>query len=820
MANNDLKVSIGINNKQFNAEMKEMNKDLREAQKQFANTEKEMTLLENSEESVAKATKSLNNVQEKQSNILKSQEKRIKELRDAEMSLVKSKNDLAKKIQTVSAKYEQAKKELGENAKETKDYEKKLKELNTSLGKVDKSLTSTKKNINSLKSAMKTTQSEIDVTAAKMENLGKKSESSTKGASSKGGKAATGMVVADAAIAVAEKVQEPFDKAKEATKDLITNAVEVNSGLDKMAIGLGKTGEEADNTKNRVKSLFKDGYNMESAQEAVSVTQKLMGDMLSTDQLDVMSKKLAAMNETLGADIPETALVAEKMMKNFGISGNEALDIITTGFQQGMDEDFLDTLNEYGSTFTALGLNAQDSFELIQEGSKRGVFNTDQLADAVRECGIKMREMDDNSIKALKSIGLNSKTVQANISKGGENAKKQMVELAKKIAAIKDPVKQNEVAVAVFGTKFEDIGKDIIESVAGVDGQMTDLNGNIVDTTGKSGELTDSLDDLKKSNGEKTLNEIKSKLLELGEKMMPIFDMLIKVVDKIVEFIDKHPSIMNAIRDILPLLTVLGAVLGLVLNPIGLIMALVGALLILLDIMIQKWDELIEWFKQKFNGWCDWMNENFPNVTAILKGLVGFFVNVDWSEAIGVWMDTLTSGMGSIFEALGIDVPTLLSTLLSTFTGFDWSTVWDGVKNAFDTMWSYIKTTFNPMSLLKGGLGILGGLVPDSALPEPQAISLMSLNLDSDFMPYAAVGRGIRIAEEFGHIEGSMTNAPNKYANSNNNDMNIADLLAQLVANTSKPVLAPTLNINSPTESSVDAYRKTKNMLRDLAKII
>ena len=106
---------------------------------------------------------------------------------------------------------------------------------------------------------------------------------------------------------------------------------------------------------------------------------------------------------------------------------------------------------EYSVQFTGLGYTAEEFYTILETGMKNGVFNTDKLADAIKEAGVRLREMPDATSEAIKSLGLNVKEVQSGIAKGGESAKKSMREVAEALMGIDDPVKRNLAGIEIFG---------------------------------------------------------------------------------------------------------------------------------------------------------------------------------------------------------------------------------------------------------------------------------------------------------------------------------------------------------------------------------
>ena len=248
-------------------------------------------------------------------------------------------------------------------------------------------------------------------------------------------------------------------------------------------------------------------------------------------------------------------------MRNFGITGQEATDVITKGFQIGLDAsgDWLDTLWEYGVQFSDLGFTADDTLKLIANGMESGTFNTDKLADALKESKIKMLEMNEASAGAIESLGLNAETVQNNIAKGGETARNQMIELSKKILEIKDPVEQNAVAVEVFGTMFEDLGIDAVKAVSMI-------NENMIESKGTADEVKKSYEETFGAKLTGMIERVKEPLAEIGKIFLDIAEPVIAFAGHIAEVIDLVPGLDMVIAVFVGIMAILGPIITVVGN--------------------------------------------------------------------------------------------------------------------------------------------------------------------------------------------------------------------------------------------------------------
>ena len=164
----------------------------------------------------------------------------------------------------------------------------------------------------------------------------------------------------------------------------------------------------------------------------------------------------------------ESARAASALMKNFGISSDEAYNIIATGAQNGADKngDLLDTLNEYSVQYSSLGLSADEFIASLVDGAESGAFSIDKVGDAVKEFNIRAKDGSKTSMEAFTSLGLNAEEMTRKFAQGGEIANDAFYSVVEKLQEIEDPLLKNTIGVQLFGTQFEDLEANVLPVLA------------------------------------------------------------------------------------------------------------------------------------------------------------------------------------------------------------------------------------------------------------------------------------------------------------------------------------------------------------------
>jgi phage-related minor tail protein len=268
---------------------------------------------------------------------------------------------------------------------------------------------------------------------------------------------AVGAAVGGIAVATGKAVVE-------AGKYLTELGDDYNKAMNQLSASTGATGDELDALGESVKNIYAQnlGEDFNDVAEGLAATQKASD--LAGEALEQATAAGFVLRDTFDYDISESARAASALMKNFNISAEEAYGLIATGAQNGADKngDLLDTLNEYSAQFAALGLSADQFMGSLVEGADAGLFSIDKVADAVKEFNIRAKDGSDSSAEAFKGLGLNSDKMFAAFAAGGETAQAAFFDTVEALNKLEDPLKRNEIGVALFGSQFEDLEAGIL----------------------------------------------------------------------------------------------------------------------------------------------------------------------------------------------------------------------------------------------------------------------------------------------------------------------------------------------------------------------
>ena len=211
--------------------------------------------------------------------------------------------------------------------------------------------------------------------------------------------------------------------------------------------------------------------------EATRLTQQFTGK--SGDDLKAFRNEVQAVADSFGADFRETLIATNALSKQFGISANEALQLVKDGFLSGADAngEFLDTLKEYPAYFKEAGISADQFVAIVAQTNKMGIFS-DKGVDAIKEANLRLREMTTATAAALDGIGISSEQVQKDLQTGTKTTFDVIQDVSAKLAELPDNAATVGAAIAdIFGGPGEDAGLQYLRTLKDISTSMDEVKG-------------------------------------------------------------------------------------------------------------------------------------------------------------------------------------------------------------------------------------------------------------------------------------------------------------------------------------------------------
>ncbi|PWK16061.1 phage tail tape measure protein [Tumebacillus permanentifrigoris] len=252
-----------------------------------------------------------------------------------------------------------------------------------------------------------------------------------------------------------------------AINEAFSSANDFQKAMNHVAAATGASSDEMRDMQELSKNLYNKNLNddWESVSKALITTKNVT--KLTGSELENATNNALALKDTFEFDVGESVKTADTMMKNFGITSDNAFGLVAQGAQQGLDKsgELLDSANEYSPHFKALGFSANEMFDTFSAGMESGAFNLDKVGDAVKEFNIRAKDGSAGSAEAFQALGMDADKMAQTFAKSGPDAKASFDQVVQAISAIEDPVKKNQIGVQLFGTQFEDLEAGVIAAM-------------------------------------------------------------------------------------------------------------------------------------------------------------------------------------------------------------------------------------------------------------------------------------------------------------------------------------------------------------------
>lgn len=531
----------------------------------------------------------------------------------------------------------------------------------------------------------------------------------------------------------------------------VNTAQDIDKAVDSYIVATGSATESTEQYQNILENIYKGNYGEDFQDIADSMAQvkQQLGD-IDDSELQGITEDALALRDAFGYEVNESVRAAKMLMDQFGISGEEAYNLIAQGAQQGLDKngDLLDSINEYSVHFKQNGLDATDMFNAFKAGADSGAFSIDKIGDAIKEMGIRMK--DGSANEALQSIKLDADEITQAFGEGGDKASQAFDQVINGLKNIEDPIQQNAAGVAIFGTMWEDLGKDAVLA-------LTDTENKFDETMATMDQLKEVKYDNLSDMFEALKRNVEMLVLPLGNALMPILTQVIQIINDNMPVIQGMiqqiapvisqlftsllpplmqlvqtilPVLMQIIQQLLPFITqiiqailpVLVQLLQMILPPImqivqailPILIQLLQPILSLLQPLINLLQPVIDLFMTLIQPLLELINTVLPPIISLFTEIINFILP-PLQTALSMVAEVLGGAFKAAFDAIqpildnviGI-FQNIIDFIKNVFTG-NWQGAWENIKNIFKNIAEGLGNIFKaPINFI---IGIINGFI-------------------------------------------------------------------------------------------------------------
>lgn len=378
--------------------------------------------------------------------------------------------------------------EFGESSTQVKQAEAKLQSFQNSAKNTDTRLEGVSNALSELKTEASNVDTEVDKAGDSLEKAGQKGEQAEggfKGATKEFGALATGL-----SVAVATKALDVIIEGATAVKDAINDAVDATSSLTGK---LGLADGEAKPLIEMANEIVGSGLaeTLDEAQEAMGLVVQQAGKKVHDPvQIKEMTENALSLTNMFGGDLNENVRGVTRMMENFGLTSEEAFDLLVRGSQRGLDQsgELADNMAEYSQLWAQMGYDASEAFSILEAGLDGGAYNLDKVNDLVKEMGISLTDgrFEDNA-----DMFSESTRNLFNEWKNGRGTQKDVVQgMLQDFSKMDNGYEALNKAGTVWSALGEDNSLKMIKAMAGAENSYQNVEGAAEELNDTAGNTT------------------------------------------------------------------------------------------------------------------------------------------------------------------------------------------------------------------------------------------------------------------------------------------------------------------------------------------
>ncbi|ANS46150.1 phage protein [Bacillus thuringiensis] len=611
--------------------------------------------------------------------------------------------------------------ELGQNASEADKLELAQKQLRQQMEMTDRVVHNLEQQLSAAKGVYGENSTEVQQLETKLNQAKttlKQFENSLQSVGRSGSQAADGMAEINKKLDMnnvmeaAEVLQGISEKLIEMGKSIVNTAIEFDGSQRKIQASLGLTGKGAENLQKIAVDTWKKGFgeNLEEVDNALIKVYQNMRDV-PHEELQGASENVLTLAKVYDVDLNEATRGAGQLMSQFGLSTQETFDLLAAGAQEGLNysDELFDNLSEYAPLFKQGGFSAQEMFTILANGTKSGSYNLDYINDLVKEFGIRVQDGSKGVSEGFGNLSEETQKVWKSFNEGKGTAADVFNAVLGDLRKMDDKVKANQIGVALFGTKWEDMGAEAVLS-------LNNVQGGLGDVTGRMDEMKKLQEESLGQQFQKALRETQAALEPLGKKFAELAkDILPPIVDGIKSVIDWFSKLSEADQTLLivmgalstafiiltPIVAALAVSFGtlnLAFLPVIATIAAVSLVITGIIMLIKNWGAITDWLSKKWSEFKDWFGGLWSGIVQTCSD--------GWSSTVtyfsGAWA-SFTEMMHSFFDPIGQFFSDLWSGIVNTASSW-WSNLvtkaselWGQLKQSWEETWNSIRTFLDPV---------------------------------------------------------------------------------------------------------------------------
>ncbi|PGY60199.1 phage tail tape measure protein [Bacillus thuringiensis] len=473
---------VRLDTDQFENGIAGMNRSLKRIDAEFRNTSEQLRGVGSEMDQLQNKSNHLNQKIEAQTQKMKHYEQALRTSQQKQQEMRQKCEQLATSMQQLEQEIQQSTQAYGKNAQETKDLQAQYNQLQQeykqgtqALQRLTAQVSRNDTAFHNASAALYRFRNELGDTEERMEQLGNVSARVRERMNEVGNSMQeTGTRISQgfgaAAVGVAAGVGA-----------LVVNASQFEEANKKVQAGLGLTREESLKVSAVAREVWREGYgeDLASVSDSLVKVKRNIKDINDDETLKQVTRDSEILAETMESDVNEVTRGAAQLMGRFGLSGQQAFDLLAQGSAKGLNysNELFDNLSEYGPLFHEMGFNAEEMFTILINGSQNGAYNLDYVNDVMKEFQIRVKDGSKSTSDAMGQMSEGTQNVWKEFLKGKGTVKDVFNAVLNELKTSDDQIKVNQLGVSLFGTKWEDLEATTMLSLNNMETGLGDYSG-------------------------------------------------------------------------------------------------------------------------------------------------------------------------------------------------------------------------------------------------------------------------------------------------------------------------------------------------------
>lgn len=304
-----------------------------------------------------------------------------------------------------------------------------------------------------------------------------------------------------------KKVIDEATGANEGFAERLLSLVGVNTNFGKSFEGLGKGGNFLDGLRIKTEAFsktligmlanpwvlaflgiagtaaaFKWWYDYNKGLiEASRLTENFTGK--TGEAADAVTTRMQALGDKMGKSYSDTIGAANQLVQHFGITWDEAMQLMQDGIVAGADMsgNLTDNISQFAGAFKDAGVSAEQFMAILAE-TRNGIFDENAL-QSITVAGSRLRDMTAKTEKALNNVGIDAKQMQEDLASGNISMMDAISQITTKLKELPENSQEAGAIIKnVFGRAAGQMGSGFLKSIS-------DVNDNLQVAKERMGEL-------------------------------------------------------------------------------------------------------------------------------------------------------------------------------------------------------------------------------------------------------------------------------------------------------------------------------------------